>query len=872
MASKTYEIAFQLGARLLSSFGSTFNAATNNIKALEVQSKAANKGFLGLGEGATKVFKAATGAAAGIGFAEVIKQSVELASSLTEVQNVVDTTFGSGATQINAWSKTALNAYGLSELQAKQFTGTLGALMKSSGISSDKLVDMSEKLSGLSGDFASFYNLPIEEAFEKIRSGISGETEPLKALGVNMSVANLEAYALSQGITKSWNKMSQSEQTLLRYNYLLNASKDAQGDFNKTQNSFANQLRIAKTNLAQMGATLGTKVLPFLNQLLIYFNSGSIGKIGAIFSVGFDKAISVISSLKPNLDGLWNSIVRLTHVSGLDKIWSSLSSTEGINSIQIALKGIIDGFTEVVNFVTEHIDLITASILSIGSALATIKITGFIKDLKSLGAIAKVTTISKDVGFAFTAVRTGAATFGEAMTFLIGPVGIAVVVIAGLVAAGYLLYKNWDKISKFISNNWSWLKNQAVSIFTGIGSWISNNVTYLKNTISNVWNSIKTQTASIWNGITSTISKAWTSIVKSISSVWKIISTAVSNGWKAVIKAITSSALFKIVSAIFKGILAIVIIAVYNLYTRVVTGWTRIFTAVGNVLSKIWQVITRIWNSIYTAIAGVVGRVWSFIVSVWSTIYSTVSSIMARVWSSIVTIWNSIYNSVSAVLATIWNVIVRIWNTIYASVSSVLTSIWTFIVSVWNNVYSTVSSIITTIWNTIVNGFNSAASGVTSIFQNMYTSIVNIFSGIWSAIKSIINGGIGMLNGFIGGVNNMIEKANKVPGVNIGTVGSIPQLANGGYIKHRPGGILANIGEGSEDEIVSPVSKLKNIIKGASSSIVQQPTISYNPQIIIQGNASKDDVVEALAISQAEFNRMAENFFKSKQRLSFSNQ
>lgn len=103
---------------------------------------------------------------------------------------------------------------------------------------------MSKKLTELSADMASFYNLSNDMAFEKIRSGISGETEPLKQLGINMSVANLEAYALSQGIRTSFQNMDQASQTLLRYNYLLSVTGDAQGDFARTSNSWANQVKL----------------------------------------------------------------------------------------------------------------------------------------------------------------------------------------------------------------------------------------------------------------------------------------------------------------------------------------------------------------------------------------------------------------------------------------------------------------------------------------------------------------------------------------------------------------------------------------------------------------------------------------------------
>ena len=196
--------------------------------------------------------------------------SVKLASDLTEVQNVVDVTFGKNknADTINAWAKNAASAFGLSELQAKKFNGTMGAMLKSMGLSDDAVLDMSTSMTGLAGDFASFYNLPIEEAFQKIRSGISGETEPLKELGINMSVANLEAYALSKGIDKSYNSMTQAEQAALRYNFLIAASADAQGDFARTNDTLANQLRIAQLEVQNLSGAIGMSLLPMAQEML----------------------------------------------------------------------------------------------------------------------------------------------------------------------------------------------------------------------------------------------------------------------------------------------------------------------------------------------------------------------------------------------------------------------------------------------------------------------------------------------------------------------------------------------------------------------------------------------------------------------------
>ena len=102
--------------------------------------------------------------------------AIEVASSLQEVQNVVDTTFGESASEIEAWARKAGTQFGLTELQAKKFTSTLGAMMKSAGLAGPEIVQMSTDLSGLAADMASFYNLDFEEAFQKIRAGISGET------------------------------------------------------------------------------------------------------------------------------------------------------------------------------------------------------------------------------------------------------------------------------------------------------------------------------------------------------------------------------------------------------------------------------------------------------------------------------------------------------------------------------------------------------------------------------------------------------------------------------------------------------------------------------------------------------------------------
>ena len=141
-------------------------------------------------------------------------------------------------------------------------------MMKSAGMTGDEIVDISTDLSGLAADMASFYNLDFDTAFQKIRSGISGETEPLKQLGINMSEANLNAFALQQGLQKTFAEMTQGEKTILRYQYLMQATADAQGDFARTSDGFANATRKLETNIESLKAKLGEALLPVINDVI----------------------------------------------------------------------------------------------------------------------------------------------------------------------------------------------------------------------------------------------------------------------------------------------------------------------------------------------------------------------------------------------------------------------------------------------------------------------------------------------------------------------------------------------------------------------------------------------------------------------------
>lgn len=214
-------------------------------------------------------------ALAGGALVKFTKDCLDLGSDLTEVQNVVDTTFGSMSLKADEFATSALETFGMSEKVAKQYMGTLGAMSKSMGFSTSEAYNMAEAVTGLTGDVASFYNLSSDAAFDKLKSIWTGETETLKSIGVLLTQTNLDQYALNNGFGKTTAKMTEQEKVLLRYQYTLSALSDASGDFAKTQDSWANQTRILslqfdslKTTLGQGFINLFTPILQVINSLL----------------------------------------------------------------------------------------------------------------------------------------------------------------------------------------------------------------------------------------------------------------------------------------------------------------------------------------------------------------------------------------------------------------------------------------------------------------------------------------------------------------------------------------------------------------------------------------------------------------------------
>lgn len=301
----------QQGAKVGSASRSLVTGFSNTTKSI----KNTRSGFRGLASTIGKFYATYWMVMRAVG---KIGSAVDLASQLTEVQNVVDTTFGDMASKVDDFTKTSIQDFGMSELTVKQISSRFQALGTSIGISSeqvangtavankalmsqnntlykttDSMADMSLNLTRLAGDMASFYDVDQADVAKSLQSIFSGTIAPLRRYGLDLTQATLSEWAMKNGLDANIKSMTQAEKVLLRYNYVMANTQAAQGDFAKTANTWANSVRVLKQEFQAWGSIIGGVVInalkPFVQALnkvmlkVISFTRTVADALGAIF-------------------------------------------------------------------------------------------------------------------------------------------------------------------------------------------------------------------------------------------------------------------------------------------------------------------------------------------------------------------------------------------------------------------------------------------------------------------------------------------------------------------------------------------------------------------------------------------------------------
>lgn len=280
------------------------------------------------------------------------KEAIDLGSDLQEVQNVVDVTFTSMSDQVNEFARGAAEAAGLSETMAKRYVGTFGAMAKAFGFAESEAFNMSTSLTQLAGDVASFYNMTQDEAYTKLKSVFTGETESLKDLGVVMTQTALDSFAMAKGYGKTTKAMTEQEKVALRYAFVMDQLSAASGDFVRTSDSWANQTRILSLNFDSFKANIGQALIniftPFLKvinqivakmaQLSQHFVAFSELLVGKSTSGGGGSPGDTLAKIESGYEDIADATNEATkaqknYVAGLDEIRTLAEEKESISDI-----------------------------------------------------------------------------------------------------------------------------------------------------------------------------------------------------------------------------------------------------------------------------------------------------------------------------------------------------------------------------------------------------------------------------------------------------------------------------------------------------------------------------------------------------------
>lgn len=269
-----------------------------------------------IASGAKIAALAATAAAAGLAVF-----SVKAASDMAEAQNKVNVVFGESAEAINAFARGAAQNLGLSRSEALSAAGTFGNLFVAMKIGKPEAAAMSQGILTLASDLASFNNISTTDALEKLRAGLVGETEPLRALGVNLTAAQVETQALAMGFKKVGGELTASSKAQAAYALIMQQTTTAQGDFKNTSTGMANSLRIIEASVKDAATEIGGKLLPLVEPLISGLAQALPGALAAAMPVleGFGNAIGLIA----------NTVKAFVTGEGFDVLYEQINTTFG---------------------------------------------------------------------------------------------------------------------------------------------------------------------------------------------------------------------------------------------------------------------------------------------------------------------------------------------------------------------------------------------------------------------------------------------------------------------------------------------------------------------------------------------------------------
>lgn len=786
------------------------------------------------------------------------KSCIDLGSDLTEVQNVVDVTFKNMSSSVDKWAKQSQSQFGLSETMAKKYVGTFGSMAEAFGFSEKQAYNMSTTLTGLAGDVASFYNITQDEAYTKLKSVFSGETETLKDLGIVMTQTALDSYALSNGFGKTTSQMTEAEKVSLRFAFVQDQLKNATGDFARTQDSWANQTRILQLRFESLKATLGqglinvfAPVLKLVNALIL-----RVGTLADKFKEFTDKVFGNAGSsdTSNSLDSATKSTSNLTNEANnsskaIDKVSKSAKKAKNnlasFDKLNVLTK--TDSNTSSSNNTSSTATGgNTPSKKKPNSNNKTNPKFNFSKLYKESGlenffskvqrGIDKVdwSAIGNNCKNIFKkSIPIAKAYLGQVQNVSKSALGAVGSFVGGIVqVGGKQLQTLTGGISKWLTKD----QGKIIGFINTIGTHLSNGFDNLSTFFDGAFDLLGDSIDRVRPTMENAISNLLSGITDLAGGVGTIVSDSFEIATGKLVEWVEQDS--ETIGTFFDNIqlqIADVLSLVGTVFSDIGTFLSEWWESDGSsVFSNICDMFTNIGTTLMNVYNEWIKPAWDAIVDIFKSawdnclkpIFEKAVSFFGKLGDCISAIWN---NFLSPIVNFLVKTFGPVFTNIFKAIGGVFNTVFTVIGDVVGGILDALGGLLDFItgiftgdwkkaWNGIKDFFKGIWDGIWGIIKGVINLIIDginmLWTGIYNAVSAIVNavGGIAGAIGDVFGQDWNFSMPEKVP--------LIPHLAKGGLVKAPTLAVVGdNMGASSGNpEVVSPLNKLKGMIQESSDN------------------------------------------------------
>lgn len=694
-----------------------------------------------------------------------IYSAIEKSNDYIENVNLFTVSMGEYAGEAMTYAETISDAMGIDTSEWIRSQGIFMTLATGFGVASDRANTMSKNLTQLGYDLSSFFNIDIEDAMQKLQSGLSGELEPLRRLGYDLSQAKLEATALELGIDKSVSAMTQAEKAQLRYYAIMTQVTTAQGDMARTLDDPANQLRVLKAQVSMAAREIGNAFIPALNAILPYAIAitkvirGLANTIASLFGYEMPEVENATSGVVENTDAVSENLQDAqkeakklkSYMLGFDEL-NIINSNEGASSEDTSgmfdfelpeydfLEGLMEskvaiiveemkewlGITEDIDSWAELLDTRLGNILKtvglIGAGFAAWKIGTFVAGLVS--SFSHLTGIST----ALSAIETVIAGLSAPVLAIVAAV---LAVVAGLTAV--------------------YLTNEEVR-------------TTIKGLVRDIGKAFVPLLTLITDTIIPDLKSAWKGLLKTVRPLGEWLSTVFTSIWMDMIAPALSfiaetviPTLISTLENLWNGVLVPLGEFMSSVLTPIIEKVAEVLTwlwkyvilplsdFVGGVAATAWVNIAKIYNETVIPIVQGVIKVFQFL---WDNVLSPIVEFLWAIFSpAIKTVFEGVGNYIGSLKTTLQGLMNFITGVFTLDWEQAWNGICQFFTGLWDSAVTTVTTIFTGglevlkgIWSPIASWFDeNVIKPIANFFRGLWESVSSFFVNLWNDIVSVWN-------------------------------------------------------------------------------------------------------------------------------------